>query len=72
VADNAVKDFSGARIREEPPSILNLIQIIFELRMAVNLGLISACSRNQAAIQIDTPPWCFDTADERDRMAFVF
>ena len=19
-----------------------------------------------------TPPWCFDTTDERDRMAFVF
>ena len=38
----------------------------------VSWSLISVCSRDQAAMQIDTPPWCFDTADERDRMAFVF
>jgi hypothetical protein len=31
-----------------------------------------ACSRDQAAIQIDKTPLVVNTVDERDRMAFVF
>jgi hypothetical protein len=36
---------------------LDFEQIRFELRAAGSWSLILACSRDQAAIQIDPPPW---------------
>jgi hypothetical protein len=38
------------------PLVSFFYQIILELRTTANWSLISVCSRDQAAIQIDTPP----------------
>lgn len=49
----AIGHFSHAAWRT--PCYLIFDQIRFELRTTVNWSLISACSRDQAAMQIDTP-----------------